>query len=123
VLDYDYYFRLVEHFQKNEVADVLTTFNDILNHGFDGHHFLNGLSNHLRDLLVCKDKVTLQLLEVGGDIKERYKAQAALCETDFLLNAIQLSTECEIQYKSSQNKRLLVELTLIRIAQLTLKKK
>lgn len=123
VLDYDYYFRLVEQFQKNEVADVLTTFNDILNHGFDGHHFLNGLSNHLRDLLVCKDKVTLQLLEVGGDIKERYKAQATLCETDFLLNAIQLSTECEMQYKSSQNKRLLVELTLIRIAQLTLKKK
>jgi len=123
VLDYDYYFRLVEQFQKNQVADALTTFNDILNHGFDGHHFLNGLSNHLRDLLVCKDKVTLQLLEVGGDIKERYKVQATLCETDFLLNAIQLSTECEMQYKSSQNKRLLVELTLIRIAQLTLKKK
>lgn len=123
VLDYDYYFRLVDQFLKNEVAETLLTFNDILNHGFEGHHFITGLSNHLRDLLVCKDAVTVQLLEVGGEIKERYKAQAAACENLFLLEALQISNECDLQYKTSQNKRLLIELALIRIAQLTLKKK
>jgi len=123
VLDYDYYFRLVEHFLKNEVADVLMIFDEILNHGFDGHHFITGLSNHLRNLLVCKDPVTVQLLEVGGEIKERYKVQASVCNSDFLLKALEISNECDMQYKISQNKRLLVELALVRIAQLTLKKK
>jgi DNA polymerase III subunit gamma/tau len=123
VLDYDYYFRLVEHFLKNEVPDVLMIFDDILNHGFDGHHFITGLSSHLRNLLVCKDPVTVQLLEVGGEIKERYKVQASVCNSDFLLKALEISNECDMQYKISQNKRLLVELALVRIAQLTLKKK
>ncbi len=123
VLDYDYYFRLVTQFLKNEVPEVLLIFNEVLNHGFDGHHFINGLSSHFRDLLVCKDPVTVQLLEVGGDVKEQYKNQAASCESDFLLEALKITTECDLQYKSSQNKRLLVELALIRIAQLTLKKK
>ena len=123
VLDYDYYFRLVDHFLKNEVPDVLMIFDDILNHGFDGHHFITGLSSHLRNLLVCKDSVTLQLLEVGGEIKERYKVQASVCDSDFLLKALEISNECDMQYKISQNKRLLVELALVRIAQLTLKKK
>ncbi len=123
VLDYDYYFKLVDQFLKNDVTQVLLTFNDILSHGFDGHHFINGLSNHLRDLLVCKDPATVQLLEVGGEIKERYKQQAELAGSDFLLDALQISNECDYQYKLSQNKRLLVELAIIRIAQLTLKKK
>ncbi len=123
VLDYDYYFRLIDHFLKNEVANSLMIFDEILNNGFDGHHFINGLAVHFRNLLVCKDLVTVQLLEVGGEIKERYKAQAASCESGFLLNALEISNECDVQYKTSQNKRLLVELALIRIAQLTLKKK
>lgn len=123
VLDYDYYFRLVDQFLKNEVTEVLLTFNDILNHGFDGHHFIAGLSGHIRDLLVGKDPATIQLLEVGGEIKERYKQQAQSCPHDFLLEALKISNECDLQYKGSQNKRLLVELALIRIAQLTLKKK
>jgi DNA polymerase-3 subunit gamma/tau len=123
VLDYDYYFRLVDEFLKNNVTEVLIIFNDILNNGFDGHHFITGLSSHFRDILVCKDPVTVQLLEVGGDIKERYKAQAAACESTFLLDALQLSNDCDLKYKTSQNKRLLVELAIIRIAQLTLKKK
>ena len=123
VLDYDYYFRLVDEFLKNNVTEVLVIFNDILNHGFDGHHFITGLSSHFRDLLVCKDAVTIQLLEVGGDIKERYRTQAAATESDFLLDAMQIANTCDIQYKTSQNKRLLIELALIRIAQLTLKKK
>lgn len=123
VLDYDYYFKLVDQFLKNDVAGALLTFNDILNNGFDGHHFITGLSSHFRDLLVCKDPVTVQLLEIGGDIKERYKTQASLCESDFLLDALQVSNDCDMQYKTSQNKRLLIELALIRMAQLSLKKK
>ncbi|HYQ56986.1 MAG TPA: DNA polymerase III subunit gamma/tau [Draconibacterium sp.] len=123
VLDYDYYFRLVDEFLKNNVTEVMVIFNDILNHGFDGHHFITGLSSHFRDLLVCKDPVTIQLLEVGGDIKERYRAQAAATDSDFLLDAMQIANTCDTQYKTSQNKRLLIELALIRIAQLTLKKK
>lgn len=123
VLDYDYYFRLVDEFLKNNVTEVLVIFNEILNHGFDGHHFISGLSNHIRDILVCKDPVTVQLLEVGGDIKERYKTQAEACNSEFLLDALQIANECDLNYKSSQNKRLLIELALIRIAQLTLKKK
>ncbi|WP_321290363.1 DNA polymerase III subunit gamma/tau [uncultured Sunxiuqinia sp.] len=123
VLDYDYYFRLIDLLLKNEVPNSLLLFNEVLDHGFDGHHFINGLSSHIRDLLVCKDAVTVQLLEVGGEIKEKYKAQAVSCDSDFLLEALKISNECDMQYKLSQNKRLLVELSLIRMAQLTLKKK
>lgn len=123
VLDYDYYFRLVDEFLKNNVTEVLLIFNEILNHGFDGHHFITGLSSHFRDVLVCKDPVTAQLLEVGGDIQERYKAQAQAADSDFLLDALQIANDCDMRYKTSQNKRLLIELALIRIAQLTLKKK
>jgi len=123
VLDYDYYFRLIDHFLKNEVPESLMIFDEILHHGFDGHHFINGMSNHLRNLLVCKDSVTLQLLEVGGDIRDRYQVQANTCETDFILKALEISNECDVQYKISQNKRLLIELALIKISQLTQKKK
>ena len=122
VLDFDYYFRLVDHFLNNHVSEILMIFNEVLNKGFDGHHFINGLSDHLRNILVCKDQVTLQLLEVGGEIKDRYKVQAASCDNDFLLQALDISNDCDIQYKIAQNKRLLVELALIKIAQLTKKK-
>jgi len=123
VLDYDYYFRLIDHFLKNEVPESLMIFDEILHHGFDGHHFICGMSNHLRNLLVCKDTVTMQLLEVGGEIRDRYKVQANTCDADFLLRALEISNECDVQYKISQNKRLLIELALIKISQLTQKKK
>lgn len=123
VLDYDYYFKLVDMFLKNDVSGSLLLFNEILNHGFDGHHFITGLSSHFRDVLVCKDPVTIQLLEVGGEIREKYKTQASRCESDFLIGALQIANECDLQYKASQNKRLLVELAIIKLAQLTLKKK
>ena len=123
VLDYEYYFRLTDLFLKNEIAETLLIFNEVLDKGFEGQHFINGLASHFRDLLVSRDPVTVQLLEVGGDIRERYKAQASVCPADFLIEAIRLSSECDFQYKSSQNKRLSVELALIRIGQLTLKKK
>lgn len=123
VLDYDYYFRCVDLFLKNDISGSLLLFNEILDHGFDGHHFITGLSSHFRDVMVCKDPVTIQLLEVGGEIKEKYKVQAARCESDFLIGALQIANECDLQYKASQNKRLLVELAVIKIAQLSLKKK
>ena len=123
VLDYEYYFRLTDHFLRNEVADTLLIFNEVLDSGFEGQHFIGGLAGHFRDLLVSRDPATIQLLEVGGDIRDRYKAQAANCPPDFLLEALRISNECDFQYKISQNKRLSVELALVRIAQLTLKKK
>lgn len=123
VLDYDYYFRIVDLFLINDISGSLMLFNEILDHGFDGHHFITGLSSHFRDVMVSKDPVTIQLLEVGGEIREKYKVQAQRCESDFLVGALQIANECDLQYKASQNKRLLVELALIKIAQLTLKKK
>jgi DNA polymerase III subunit gamma/tau len=123
VLDYDYYFRLTDHFLKSEVPESLMIFDDILRHGFDGHHFINGMSSHFRNLLVCKDPVTIQLLEVGGDVKERYKIQASSCDHDFLLQAMTICNEADVQYRISQNKRFLIELSLIRMAQLSSKKK
>lgn len=123
VLDYDYYFRLVDLFLKNDISGSLLLYNEILNSGFDGRHFISGLSSHFRDVLVCKDPVTIQLLEVGGEIREKYKQQATHCDSEFLIGALQIANECDLQYKTSQNKRLLVELSLIKLAQLTLKKK
>ena len=123
VLDYDYYFRLVDFFLQNDISGSLMLFNDILEHGFEAHHFVTGLSSHFRDVMVCKDPVTTQLLEVGGEIRNKYKIQASHCDSDFLIGALQIANECDLQYKASQNKRLLVELAVIRIAQLTLKKK
>lgn len=123
VLDYEFYFKLTDQFVKSDVTGTLLTFNDIVNSGFDAHHFVTGLSNHFRDLLVCRDQVTLELLEVEGEIKERYKQQAQATESQFLIEALQLVSECDNQYKTSLNKRLLVELMLIKLAQLMLKKK
>ncbi len=123
VLDYDYYFRVVDLFLTNDISGSLLLFNEILDHGFDGHHFITGLSSHFRDVMVSKDPVTIQLLEVGGEIREKYKVQATRCDSDFLVGALQIANECDLQYKASQNKRLLVELATIKIAQLTLKKK
>ena len=119
VLDYEYYFKLTDFFLDNKVGDALLLLNDVLNKGFDGSHFITGLSSHLRDLLVSKDTVTLPLLEVGASIRERYQAQAQKCPLPFLYRAMKLCNDCDLNYRASKNKRLLVELTLIQVAQLT----
>ena len=119
VLDYEYYFRLTDCFLENKVSDALLLFNDILNKGFEGSHFITGLSSHFRDLLVGKDPVTLPLLEVGASIRQRYQEQAQKCPLPFLYRAMKLCNECDLNYRISKNKRLLVELTLIQVAQLT----
>ncbi len=123
VLDYEYYFRLVECFLKGDVSQSLLIFNEVLNKGFDSHHFITGLSSHFRDVLVSKDPQTIALLEVGADIGERYKLQAQLCTPDFLFQALKIANDCDLDYRQSKNKRLLVELALIRLCQLTDEKK
>ena len=119
VLDYEYYFKLTDHFLENKVSDALLLLNDVLNKGFDGSHFITGLSSHFRDLLVSKDPATLPLLEVGASIRQRYQTQAQKCPLPFLYRAMKLCNDCDLNYRASKNKRLLVELTLIQVAQIT----
>ena len=120
VLDYEYYFKLTDCFLENKVSDAIILFNEILKNGFDGHHFMTGLASHFRDILVSKDPQTLPLLEVGASIRERYQTQAQKCDPKFLYRAMKLCNDCDLNYRTSKNKRLLVELTLIQCAQLTL---
>ena len=120
VLDYEYYFNLVDHFLGNKASDTMLLLNDVLRKGFDAHHFITGLASHFRDLLVSKDPITLPLLEVGASIRERYQQQAQKCDQKFLYRAMKLCNDCDLNYRTSKNKRLLVELTLIQCAQLTL---
>ncbi len=118
VLDYDYYFQLVDAFMKGDVNASLLIFNDIINHGFDAHHFVSGLCSHFRDLLVSKDPQTIQLLEVGADIGEHYRLQAQQCPDTFIFQALKICNDCDLNYNISKNKRLLVEIMLIRLCQL-----
>ncbi len=123
VLDYEYYFRLTDFVLGNRVSDALLLFNDVLNHGFEGGHFISGLASHFRDILVSKDEATLVLLEVGASIRNRYRQQALQCPLPFLYQALKLCNDCDLQYRTSKNKRLLIELTLIQLAQLTIEDK
>lgn len=117
VLDYDYYFKLVDYFLDGKIPEVMMTFNEIINKGFEGSHFINGLNAHLRNLLMCRDESTTKLLDTNDDVRQRYTEQAKKCKPQFLYRAIRLCTDCDINYKLSQNKRLLVEITLIEVAQ------
>jgi DNA polymerase-3 subunit gamma/tau len=116
VLDYDYYFRLVDALLQNRVAEALMVFDEVLSKGFEGQHFVGGLSSHLRDLMVSKDVITLPLLEVGAAIAERYKEQAQRCDILWLYKALEYANDCDLAYRASKNKRLLVEVMLIRVA-------
>ncbi len=123
ILDYEYYFKLVESALKEDISATLLLLNDIINKGFDLGNFITGLSTHLRDILVCKDAATAVLLDVGSSIRDKYLEQAKNCSQDFIYNALEISNLCEIEYKQSKNKRLLVELSLIRLCQLSDQKK
>ena len=118
VLDYEYYFKLVDYFMAGKIPEIMLTFNDILSKGFEGSHFIGGLNTHFRNLLISRDEATTQLLEVSDDIRQRYAEQAKRCTPKFLYAAIRKCTDCDLNYKLSQNKRLLVELTLIEISQI-----
>ena len=120
VLNYEYYFKLTDCFLENKVSEAMLLLNEILRKGFDGSHFITGLASHFRDLLVSKDVSTLPLLEVGAGIRQHYQEQAKKCDQKFLYRAMKLVNDCDLNYRASKNKRLLVELTLIQCAQLTL---
>ncbi len=118
MLDYEYYFRLMDAFLQHNVPQSLLLFNEILSKGFEGQYFVTGLGSHLRDLLVCKDPSTLPLLEVAPSVAQHYGEQAKMCDPNILFKAIELNTTCDLNYRTSRNKRLLVELMLIQICQL-----
>ena len=115
ILDYDYYFKVTDALYNSDIPWALNEFNDILNNGFDGHHFINGLGMHFRNLLVAKDSNTLSLLEVGDSIKARYLEQSQSWQQQHLLKALELCNKVDLNYKMSKNQRLLVEITLMQI--------
>jgi DNA polymerase-3 subunit gamma/tau len=119
VLDYDYYFRLVDAALDGDTSSALLTFNEILDAGFDGHHFISGMGEHLRNLLVSKDEGTLDLLEVGENIRERYREQSDKCDLLFLSQALEVVSQADIHYKGSNNKRLHTEIALLQLCSVT----
>jgi len=119
VLDYETYFNMTDLLLANKIPEVLNAFNLVLGKGFEGHHFINGLASHFRDLLVAKDKITMELLEVGDSAKKKYLEQATKTSIPFLMQAIDKANECDLNYRASKNQRLLVELTLMQIASIT----
>ncbi len=118
VLDYDYYFKITDNILQNNISEILLIFNDVLEKGFDGHHFISGLSAHFRDLMVCKDASTVELLEVSDNIKRKYLEQSAKTSVSFLLKALDIGNTADIAYNGSKNKRLQVELALMKMSAL-----
>lgn len=116
VLDYDYFFKLVDFLAVEDISSSFLLLNEIIELGFEGDHFINGLSEHLRNLMVCKTPQTISLLEVSDSLKARYEQQATLIPNHFIINALSLASDADVQYKQSQNKRLLVELMLMKMA-------
>ena len=121
VLDEDNYFNIINLALENKVSDIMVLLNNVINKGFDGGHLINGLASHVRNVLMAKDVQTLPLLEVSEQQCKRYQEQAQKCPTLFLYNALKIMNQCDVEYRQSSNKRLLVELTLIQVAQITQK--
>ncbi|MBO4673636.1 MAG: DNA polymerase III subunit gamma/tau [Bacteroidaceae bacterium] len=119
VLDFDYYFRLTDYCLEGKITECMLTLNEILAKGFEGQYFITGLSSHLRNLLVSQDAQTVELIEASEEVRAKYKEQAQRCKPKFLFRAMKLTNDCDLNYKQSQNKRLLIELTLIEMAQLS----
>ncbi|WP_378175026.1 DNA polymerase III subunit gamma/tau [Aquimarina sp. SS2-1] len=116
VLDYETYFKTTDLILDNNIPQLLLEFNEILAQGFDGHHFIAGLASHFRDLLVCKNQATINLLEVGEQTKAKYLEQSQKAPHTFLIKGIELANDCDLKYKTSRNQRLLVELCLMQLA-------
>jgi len=116
VLDYQYYFKITEQLITNDISSLIVTFNEIIDNGFDGQHFINGLSEHLRKLLLCQHKQTVNLFSVNDSLKEMYLNQSEITDVKFLVEALKLTNTCDLQYKSSNNKRLLVEICLMQVS-------
>jgi DNA polymerase-3 subunit gamma/tau len=118
ILDYDYYFNIIDSLLKEDTAGTLLLFDEILSKGFDGSHFISGLSEHFRNLLVSKDTTTLKLLEVSEGIKAKYLQQSQASSVSFLLSAMNIANQCDLSYKLSKNQRLQVELALLKMCHL-----
>ena len=118
-LDADNYFKFVDYALANKVSECMVLLNSIIEKGFDGGNLINGLASHVRNVLMAKDEQTLKLLEVSEQQRAKYSAQAKACPTQFLYKALKLMNQCDLSYRQSSNKRLLVELTLIQVAQIT----
>lgn len=118
ILDYDYYFRVTDALLDESIADSLLIFDEILKKGFDGHDFLVGLSEHFRELMVCKDPATIPLLQVSESAQQRYHKQSQRTSLSFLLTALNMGNQSDLSYKSSKNQRLHVELLLMKLAKL-----
>lgn len=118
ILDYDYYFNITESLLKEDSAKTLLLFDEILNRGFDGAHFISGLSEHFRNLLVSKDQATVKLLEVSDGIRNKYLQQSVASTVSFLLSALNIANQCDLNYKLSKNQRLQVELALLKMCNL-----
>lgn len=121
VLDAENYFNIIDLALENKVSEIMVLLNSVINKGFDGGHFVNGLASHVRNVLMAKDAQTLPLLEVSEQLRNRYQLQAQKCPVNFLYTALQIMNRCDVEYRQSSNKRLLVELTLIQVAQITQK--
>ncbi len=115
ILDYEYYFKITDHLLAGDFPSALLLLNEIINDGFDVHHFISGLNSHFRDLLICKDPQTILLLEVGAKTKEKYKAQSQQCSAEMLFRYLEVGNRCDIEFKSAQNQRLLTELTILKM--------
>lgn len=119
VLDYETYFTSTDLILENKIPELLIHFNTVLSKGFDGHHYIAGLASHFRDLLVCKNPSTIELLEVGEDTKLKYVEQSQKSSQNFLIKGIDIANDCDLKYKNSKNQRLLVELALMQLASIT----
>ena len=120
VLDFEYFFKITDALVNADVTTSLLILNDVITRGFDPQHFINGLSSHLRNVMVSKDTATLSLVEGGTELAKRYAVQAAKCTNQFLYKSLELANDCDINYKASRNKRLLTEITLIKISQINI---
>ncbi len=118
VLDYDYYFRAVDDILQGNTSDILLMLNDIISKGFEPHHFVTGMGTHLRSLLVSKDPATTQLLEVSEQVRQRYIAQSQVCQMAFLIKALEINDQCDINYRTANNKRLHLEISLLKMCAL-----
>jgi len=119
ILDYEYYFKVTDLLINNDIPNLLLTFNEIIENGFDGQHFIVGLSDHLRSLLVLKNQATIQLMHASGTLKDRYTNQANNCSPDFLLSSLKICNKYDLSYKSSSNKRLHIEIALLELSRIT----
>ena len=119
ILDYEVYFKVTDLILDNKLPDLLLELNTVIAQGFDGNHFIAGLASHFRDLMVCKNKATISLMEVGEETRKKYTEQSERATVPFLMEAIRIANDCDLSYRNSKNQRLLVEIALMQLASLT----